>query len=137
MIGLSKQKEEKGLYISEARFVGMQTPGAIYKVDDSLVKPRIMTTKIHGDTKWQKGTVKKTFEKSSEPAPGQYDIDKSFAKIKPSIYNHSFSKKKPANFIDVYRKQKEYLPSVGHYKNSEEAYKKISSNPPSIRTKRH
>ena len=75
ILGLSKVKEERGQYIDEAKFVGLQTPGFIYEAKDEVVKPKIPTTKIYPDKK--NGDDYKP-KKSDNPAPGSYDVENSY-----------------------------------------------------------
>ena len=49
----------------------------------------------------------------------------------------SFSKKPYKSFIDIAKKEKEFMPGVGTYKEIDKALKRLSSVPPSLRTKRH
>eukprot|EP00347_Sterkiella_histriomuscorum_P005599 403355986 len=51
--GLSKVNEQKGQYIDDAKFIGLQTPGAIYNTDVTYIKPKILTTKVYPDKRAQ------------------------------------------------------------------------------------
>lgn len=48
-----------------------------------------------------------------------------------------FSKKPYKSFIDVVKKEKDWMPAVGHYKEIDSAYRKLSPKPLAIRIKRH
>lgn len=75
--GLFKVHEPKSQFIEHAKFVGLQTPGAIYNTDVSYIKPKIMTTKVYADKNPVKlGTIKK----SDAPSPGTYDTDNCYQK---------------------------------------------------------
>ena len=132
--GLSKVKEEKGQFVEESKFVGMQTPGFIYEASVAIVKPKIFTTKIYPD---KKGPQDAKPKKTDEPAPGSYNVDNSYLKTQWSQRLPQFSKLKNKTFVDDYKKQKDWLPGVGTYKEVEKGYSKLSFNPPSIKTKRH
>ena len=57
--------------------------------------------------------------------------------MKERIRVAHFSKKPKTSFIDATKKEKAFLPGVGHYKEVENAFKRIASLPVSIRQKRH
>ena len=94
-----------------------------------------MTTKIFPMTKAEKEKYVK--RKSELPDPGTYNIEKPILNVKERIRVAHFSKKPKSSFIDQTKKDKAFLPGVGHYKEVESAFKRMSSLPVSIRQKRH
>lgn len=113
LIGLFKVKEEKSQFIDEAKFVGHQTPGAIYNPNFNYIKPKILTTKVYAD-KRKKSTGDK-IKKSNDPCVGLYEVEKAYVKTQLSQRIPQFSKKVHKNFMDIYKKSKEWLPGVGSY----------------------
>lgn len=75
-------------------------------------------------------------KKSEFPDPGTYDISKSELSVKERIRVTQFGKKPKSSFIDAAKKDKSFLPGVGHYKEVEKAFTRISSLPPSLKSKR-
>mmetsp|Transcript_37467 Transcript_37467/g.36032 ORF Transcript_37467/g.36032 Transcript_37467/m.36032 type:complete len:100 (+) Transcript_37467:658-957(+) len=96
-----------------------QTPGFIYNSSFSLTKPRIMAAKYYPSK--EKGLNYKV-KKSDQPAPGSYDPDKSIIATQWTQRKSEFAKKKHQTFIDVVKKDKSFLPGVGHYKNVDTAF---------------
>ena len=113
----------------------MDAPGAVYNTSIAPIKPKILAAKMLPESKHDKEKYK--VKKSELPAPGTYDIDKPSKLVKVRILEAQFSKKPHKSFIEEAKKHKEFVPGVGHYKELDKAFKRISSNPPSIRTKRH
>ncbi|CDW81767.1 UNKNOWN [Stylonychia lemnae] len=134
LTGLYKVKEEKSQFIDDAKYFGLQTPGAIYNPKVEYVKPRIITTKVYADKKDKDDTK---IKKSDAPCPGQYDVENSYAKTQWTSRVPQFTKRNHKSFIDIYKKSRDFLPGVGSYQNMENGFNKLSFNPPSIRTKRH
>ena len=78
--GIYKCNEEKGVFIDEARFVGLSTPGAIYDTEASirLTRPKIAAIRIYAETEAEANQKKRS--KSEMPAPGSYDVEQSIIK---------------------------------------------------------
>ncbi len=71
-----------------------------------------MTTKVHSGTREICNTK---IKKSDGPSPTTYDLDNCYAKTQFTNRVAEFSKKKNRNFVDIYKKTKEFLPGVGTY----------------------
>lgn len=99
------------------------------------ILPKITTTKIFPMTQKEKEKYKKT--KSDLPDAGTYNIENPSLKVRERIRIAHFSKKPKNSFIDEAKKDKAFLPGVGHYKELDKAFKRISSLPVSLKSKRH
>jgi len=69
--------------------------------------------------------------KSSEAAPGTYEVDKAMISTQDKR-NPQFKLDKAVHpcFVDVYTKKKAFIPGVGNTKIEPSHYNKLSSSPP-------
>lgn len=70
-----------------------------------------------------------------ENNPDYYNLDPSFKKTARKIPEYSIGKEKLVNFTETYKKNKKFIPGVGHHKVETEIFSKISKSPLSM--KRH
>jgi hypothetical protein len=118
----------------------MQTPGHIYHhmKSDLITKPRILFGLVLPDA----GNVESgnKIKKSNDPDVGTYDAPESFRNTQLNgIEKNSFklNKGKGKTFTDMVVENAKFVPGVGHYKETEKAYTRLSSSPISIRVRRH
>ena len=124
----------------EIVFLAMQSPGSKYnlKLSERLVKPRTIYGRIQPENPDRKSTDK--IKKSSDPDMGTYNMPESYRNTQLSgIEKNSFKmdKGKGATFTDIVQKNSKWVPGVGHYKEVEKAYPRLSTSPNSIRVRRH
>lgn len=127
-------------FIENTRFLGGQTPGAKYNINEALVtsNPKI-NTKILPKVKYAKkhqGRIDKIKVDKSRPAPGDYNVREAFMNTH-ALRTFSFNNEKLENFTDTIKKNKAFVPGAGHYKyNETKAVQKLSMPPVSVRSKR-
>ena len=115
----------------------MQTPGHKYNhtAADKLVKPNIRVAKIH------KEAPKVVIEKPKMPDPTTYKPSDAFKKTQLKGHETGTFKFQKNDKIVTYAEQvarsKKHVPGVGTYKNVESAYARLSTSPPTMRTRRH
>mmetsp|Transcript_35621 Transcript_35621/g.54467 ORF Transcript_35621/g.54467 Transcript_35621/m.54467 type:complete len:105 (-) Transcript_35621:12-326(-) len=102
-----------------------------------LTRPTVFKLKIFPPKKKPEGNPKPV--KSKLPDGGTYDQLNSYKKTQLNRAEQKvFIQKSPKkNFLDAVQKAKKFMPPPGHYKNIDAAYKRLSTSPLSIRTKRH
>ena len=78
--------------------------------------------------------------KSKDPCVGTYNDPQSFRKTQLHSYERDkflINKGPKVGQIEFAVKQKKGVPGPGTYKNVESAYARISTSPPTLRSKRH
>ena len=72
--------------------------------------------------------------KKVSPSPGFYDTDASFFKTQLKATSIKFERTKKDGFFDEVERVSKRVPGVGHYKQADVAYDKISRSPRALRS---
>jgi len=118
----------------------MQTPGFKYALNyvspfplsfflKEAIRPKTPCVKYKG-----KPEPAPKFEmrpkKKQGPAPGSYNVEESFVKTQYRSTSHSFMKEKGKNYIDLAVKNRQVVPGIGKYKDTEKGYDSLSKPVP-------
>jgi hypothetical protein len=136
-----KQNTEKGEFISNCRWYGLQTPGWKYKINYDSIRPKSAAAKYYKPIKEGGADGKprahevisiKT-KKTKDPAPGSYEVEDVYRKVFWPKNMFLFSKKKHGNYVDEVVKAKSYIPGIGKYKDIDKGMNILSKPPTSLR----
>ena len=110
------QEEKMCAPFDEAAFHGMQSPGYKYTPGynwiDKYNHPPTMFEE--SERELEKSRVK-PIEKEDGVSPAHYNTIKAFKRSQEHIPTFHFMKGEYLDFIEEYKKQKRFLPGVGHY----------------------
>lgn len=122
-----------------AVYYGMQSPGHIYDIAKSerLTTPRTFGVKFNPlpTTK-----ARDTEKVAKIPEHGMYNPPDAFKTTQINGQEKTAFKIvncKEKTYTDIVINRTKFVPGVGHYKNVEESYKRLSTSPTSIRIRRH
>ena len=125
--------------INDFQWKSMQVPAAKYDTIKgyNMGKPSPFSLRMFPPSK--KPTESYKVVKSKEPDVGSYNSLTAYKKTQLNKVDETvfIEKQKKNNFLDQIQKAKKFVPAPGHYKDLDKAYKRISTSPISIRTKRH
>ena len=133
---------------ADSQYRAKQVPDFKYDIHPAqkLVKPKIYQLKFVPDKNKDQNPYK--IIKSKEPTVGSYNDPQSFRKTQLHSYERDkfLINKGPkigksfgscVGQIELFVKLKKGVPGPGTYKNVESAYSRISTSPPTLRSRRH
>lgn len=126
-----KQNTDKGEFINNSKWYGMQTPGHKYKVNYDAIRAKTPVARYYKPKKEESFSIKP--KKTKDPAPGSYNVEESFVKTQWPKNQYLFNKEKMNNFLDMVAKKKAFVPGIGKYKEVDRAYKILSRPCTSLR----
>jgi hypothetical protein len=99
-----KQNTEKGDFIENCRWYGLQTPGWKYKINWDSIRPKtpvaLYYAKKGEDGKIIRPVISLKTKKTKDPAPGSYEMEDSFKKTQWPKKMFLFGKQKMNTYID-------------------------------------
>lgn len=133
-----KQNSEKGDFINNCKWYGMQTPGWKYKINYESIRPKTPSAKYYvakdaegKDKRPEPFSIKA--KKTKDPAPGSYEVIECIKKTQWPKNMFAFHKEKQNTYVDRIVKSKSIIPGIGKYKDLDKGYNILSTPPTSLR----
>ena len=129
-LGVIGKEPRRCGFVDEAEVDGLKSPSHIYNTDVKPIKPKLFGASIY------KGTTGRSEvpQKLDAPSPGLYETSASFFKTQLRATGIKFDKTKKEGFFDEVERVSKNVPGVGHYKQTDVAYDKISRSPRTLKS---